>query len=154
MEILQIVDDLENMIKESKKLPLSSGKIMIESHKFLDRLDRMRAILPEELETARLVLAEKERIIRDAHDEAGHFVEESRNQAARMMDDNEITRNAMQMAEEIVAKAEDVARGIRRDADEYAEGVLSHMEIILKKGLDVITQGKAEIRFSLEKDDY
>jgi len=81
-------------------------------------------------------------------------MEESRNQAARMMDDNEITRNAMQMAEEIVAKAESVSRDIRRDADEYAEGVLNHLEIVLKRGLDVISQGKDEIRLSLETDDY
>ncbi len=154
MELLSIVDELENMIKESKKLPLSSSKTMIESHRFLDRLDRMRAILPEEMETARLVLAEKERIIREAHDAAGQYMEESRNQAARMMDDNEITRNAMQMAEEIVAKAESVSRDIRRDADEYAEGVLNHLEIVLKRGLDVISQGKDEIRLSLETDDY
>jgi len=152
MEIYRILDELELMIKDSKKVPLSSGKVMIESYRFLDRVDRIRAILPEELETARLIISEKERIVKEACAQADDYVEQSRNQVAQMVDDNEIT-NAMQMGEEIVAKAEEMAREIRRDANEYADGVLTHMEIVLKKGLEAISQGKDELNES-PREDY
>ena len=152
MEIFRILDELELMIKDSKKVPLSSGKVMIESHRFLDRVDRLRAILPEELETARLIMSEKERIVKEACAQADEYVEQSKHHVARMVDDNEITRNAMQMGEEIIARAEEMAREIRRDVNEYADGVLSHMEIVLKKGLEAINQGKQEIRESEEED--
>lgn len=145
MEVFRIVDELEHMVKDSKKVPLS-GKVLIESHRFLDRLDRLRAILPEDLETARLVLAEKERIVNEACVEAEEFMESTKDTVARLVDENEITRNAMRMAEEIIAKAEQVAKDIRRDADEYADGILTHMEIVLKKGLEALTQGKENIR--------
>jgi BMFP domain-containing protein YqiC len=153
MEIYRILDELELMIKDSKKVPLSSGKVMIESHRFLDRVDRIRAILPEELETARLIIEEKERIVKEACAQADDYVEQSRHQVARMVDDNEITRNAMKMGEEIVAKAEEMAKEIRRDANEYADGVLTHMEMVLKKGLEAISQGKDELRES-QAEDY
>lgn len=153
MEIYRILDELELMIKDSKKVPLSSGKVVIESSRFLDRIDRIRAILPEELETARLIISEKERIVKEACAQADDYVEQSRHQVAQMVDDNEITRNAMQMGEEIVAKAEEMARDIRRDANEYADGVLSHMEIVLKKGLDAISQGKDDIK-ECQAEDY
>lgn len=153
MEIFRILDELELMIKDSKKVPLSSGKVMVESHRFLDRVDRLRAILPEELETARLIISEKERIVKEACAQAEEYVEQSKDQVARMVDDNEITRNAMQMGEEIIARAEEMAREVRRDVNEYADGVLSHMEIVLKKGLEAISQGKQEIRDSLEEDN-
>jgi hypothetical protein len=152
MEIYRILDELELMIKDSKKVPLSSGKVMVESHRFLDRLDRIRAILPEELETARLIIAEKDRIVKDAFAQADEYVEQSRDQVARLVDDNEITKNAMQMGEEIVAKAEQMAREIRQDANEYADGVLTHMEIVLKKGLEAISQGKEEIQEAANED--
>ena len=152
MEIFRILDELELMIKGSKKVPLSNGKVMIESHRFLDRVDRLRAILPEELETARLIMSEKERIVKEACAQADEYMEQSKDHVARMVDDNEITRNAMQMGEEIVAKAEEMAREIRRDVNEYADGVLSHMEIVLKKGLEAISQGKQEIRDSQEEE--
>ena len=152
MEIFRILDELELMIKGSKKVPLSNGKVMIESHRFLDRVDRLRAILPEELETARLIMSEKERIVKEACAQADEYMEQFKDHVARMVDDNEITRNAMQMGEEIVVKAEEMAREIRRDVNEYADGVLSHMEIVLKKGLEAISQGKQEIRDSQEEE--
>jgi len=154
MEIFRILDELELMIKDSKKVPLSSGRAMIDSHRFLDRLDRIRAILPEELETARIILGEKDRIVNEACAEADKFMEHSRDQVARMMDDNEITRNARQVGEEMVARAEELALEIRRDANEYADGVLTHMEMVLRKGLDVVVQGKEEIRDALDRGDY
>jgi BMFP domain-containing protein YqiC len=152
MEIFRILDELELMIKDSKKVPLSNGKVMIESYRFLDRVDRLRAILPEELETAKLIMSEKERIVQEACAQADEYLEQSKDHVARMVDDNEITRNAMQMGEEIIARAEEMAREIRRDVNEYADGVLSHMEIVLKKGLEAISQGKQEIRDSQEED--
>ncbi|HHV15639.1 MAG TPA: hypothetical protein GXX58_03580 [Gelria sp.] len=155
MEIFRILDELELMIKDSKKVPLSSGKVMIESHRFLDRVDRLRAILPEELETARLIMSEKERIVQEACAQADEYMEQSKDHVARMVDDNEITRNAMQMGEEIIARAEETAQEIHRDINEYADGVLSHMEIVLKKGLEAISQGKQEIRESqVQEEDY
>lgn len=154
MEIFRILDELELMIKDSKKVPFSNGKTLIESNRFLDRLDRIRAILPEELETARRVINDKERIVNEACAEAEKFVEQSRDRAARMVDDNEITRSAMSSAEEIVIKAEQLAQEIRRDANEYAEGVLSHMEIVLRRGLEAVSQGKEEINKGLSENDY
>jgi BMFP domain-containing protein YqiC len=153
MEIFRILDELEMMIKDSKKMPFSNGKAMIESNRFLDRLDRIRAILPEELETARILIGQKDKIVNEACAEAEKYVEESKDKAARMVDDNEITRNAMSVAEQIVNKAEQVSAEIRRDANEYAEGVLTHMEIVLRKGLEAVTQGKDELREALRNND-
>lgn len=153
MEIFRILDELEMMIKDSKKMPFSGSKAVIESNRFLDRLDRIRAILPEELETARILIDQKDRIVHEACAEAEKFMEQSKDKVARMVDDNEITRNAMSVAEEIVNKAEQVSLEIRRDANEYAEGVLSHMEIVLRRGLEAVTQGKDELREALRNND-
>lgn len=154
MELFRILDELELMIKEGKKIPLSSGKTLIDPHRFLDRLDRMRAILPEELETARLLLKDKERIVEEACAQADQYVEQSKDQAARLLEENEITRNAMQMADEIVARSQQVAREMRRDANEYAEGVLTHMEMVLRRGLEAISHGKEELRESMDTGDF
>ncbi len=152
MEIYRILDDLEAMAKASKKVPLSSGKIIIDSNEFLDRVDRIRAIMPEELETARLVISEKERIIKEACSQADQYVDESRDKVARMVDDNEITRNAVKMAEEIVDRSEEVAADIRKEANEYAKQILSHIEMVLNRSLDTIGQGKDELRREIEKE--
>jgi len=154
MEIFRILDELELLLKGSRKMPLTGGKSLVETSRFLDRLDRIRAILPEELETAKLIMAEKERIVSEACAEADKYVEHSKHHVARLVDDNEITKNAMGVAEEIVARGEELAQQIRRDADEYADGVLSHMEIVLRKGLETVIQGREDIKQALSNNDY
>ncbi len=154
MEIFRILDELELLLKGSRKVPLTGGKSIIETSRFLDRVDRIRAILPEELETAKLIMSEKERIVSEACAEADKYLEHSKSHVAQMVDDNEITRNARGVAEEIIAQGEQIAAQIRRDADEYADGVLSHMEIVLRKGLETVIQGRDDIREGLRDNDY
>lgn len=153
MEIFRILDELELLLKGSRKMPMTGGKSLVETNRFLDRVDRIRAILPEELETARLIMAEKERIVSEACAEADKYVEHSKDHVARLVDDNEITKNAMGVAEEIVARGEEIALQMRRDANEYADGVLSHMEIVLRKGLETIVQGREDIKQALDNND-
>ncbi len=153
MEIFRILDELELMIKEGKKIPLYN-KTAIDQNRFLDRLDRIRAILPEELETARLLLADKERIVEEACAQADQYVEHSRDQAARLLEENEITRNAMKMADQIVARAQEVSRDIRRDANDYADGVLTHMEMVLRRGLEAVSHGKEDLRQTMDSQDF
>jgi isocitrate lyase len=151
MELFRILDDLESIIRESKKVPLSSGKVVIDSSDFLERIDRIRAIVPEEMETARLIISEKERIIKEACKQADEYIDQSRDKVAQMVDENEITRNAIKMSEQIISEAEEEALAIRTEANEYARQVLSHMESVLRKGLDTIVKGKDELRREIEK---
>jgi vacuolar-type H+-ATPase subunit H len=153
MEIFRILDEMELLLKGSRKVPFSGGKSLVETNRFLDRVDRIRAILPEELETAKKLIADRERIVHEACAEANQYMEKSINEAARMVDDNEITRNAMNIAEDIVSQGEEVASQIRRDAEEYADGVLGHMEYVLRKGLETVVQGRDQIRLELRKDE-
>lgn len=154
MEIFRILDEMELLLKGTRKVPLTGGKSLVEINRFLDRVDRIRAILPEELQTARLLLADRERIVNEACTEAENYMEQSKHEAARMVDDSIITRNAISVAEDIVAKGEKVAQQIRRDAEEYADGVLSHIEFVLRKGLDTVVQGRDQIRQDLNDDEY
>jgi len=152
MEIFRILDDLESIVKVSKKVPFSNGKIVVDGNDLLDRVDRIRAIMPEEFETARLVISEKERIVKEACMHADQYVEDSRDKVARMVDDNEITRNAVSMSEEIVGHAEEIAKEIRKEANEYADQILSHIELVLSRSLDTVNQGREELLKEIETD--
>lgn len=152
MEIFRILDEMELLLKGSKKMPFTGGKSLLETNRFLDRLDRIRAILPEELETAKNILSEKDKIVNKAFHEANEYIEQYKSEAARMVDDSEITRNAMSVADEIIAKSERVSEQIRRDAEEYADGVLGHIEYVLRKGLDAVVQGRDQIKIQVEDE--
>ena len=86
MEILRILDELEVMLRGSRKVPFTNGTI-VDNNRFLDRLDRIRAILPEDIMTAKLLINEKDRIVNDAYEEAQKYVEKSKDTVARMVDE-------------------------------------------------------------------
>jgi len=153
MEIFRLIDEIELLIKESRKFPFSSEKVIIDSNRFLERLDRLRAVLPEELEEARQLLEQKENIVRSAYAEAESYVEASRDKVARLLDQNEITQNAMSIADDIISKSKKVAAEIRKDADDYAQEVLTHVEMVLKRGLEAVLEGKEALRNSEDDED-
>jgi len=145
MEILELLDELEDEIKAAKRIPLTD-KALIEPEYLLERLDRIRAVLPEEIESARLIINERDRIFEDARRESRYIIDDTKLQAARMVSDDEITKNATQVAEEMLAKTEAVAREIREGANEYAEQLLTYLEKVLHESMNSVKQGLEEIR--------
>ena len=134
---------LFRIIKEGKTVPLVRDKVLVDSSIFMDRLDRMRAVLPEELENARMLMAHKENIISKAATDAELYVEQSRVEASKLVEENEITQQAIAVAEKILDDSRRQADEIQADADDYAEAVLAHIEQVLQRALEAVLQGKA-----------
>ncbi|MDO4540131.1 MAG: hypothetical protein Q4B48_03365 [Syntrophomonadaceae bacterium] len=155
-EVYRILDEMEAMLREGKKMPFASTKTMVETVRFLECMDRLRAVLPDELEEARKVVSERERIYNEACAQADQYVEYSRSEVARIVDDSEIVRATQERAEAIMAEnkaAVDAllaesnasAEQLMQDADEYTERLFSHMEKVFRRGLESLAQGKQEL---------
>jgi hypothetical protein len=69
MDILHLVDRLEELVNEGRRLPLSS-KVMMDEQKIWDLIDQMRISVPEEVKKAKRTNQERDRIIAQAHEEA------------------------------------------------------------------------------------
>jgi phosphatidylinositol kinase/protein kinase (PI-3 family) len=151
--IFHLVDELEGLIKNSKTVPFSNGKIFVESDRVLEIIDRLRAILPEELEAAKQILANKESVMQSAYSEASDYLAASKERAAKMLDDNEITISALHRSETMLEQARKAALEIRRDAELYADEILTHMEMVLKRGLEAIAASKEQMNESYGDDD-
>ena len=78
MEIFQLLDNLEDLIENSKKVPLSD-KSMIDKEEILEVLKEIRLKLPDELKQAKWVKEERERILAEAQKEADDVVKEAEN---------------------------------------------------------------------------
>ncbi len=144
MEIIRILDQIEEDIKSAKKMPLTA-KSLVEPEFILDKLDRIRAVLPEEVEAARLMILERDRIFEEARKEARYMLDDTKFQVSKLVSEDEITRHANLMAEELLSKTEDTAREIRKSADEYAENLLKYLKRLLEDSLSSVNQGISEI---------
>lgn len=145
MDILQLLDELENMVEESSRIPMTS-KLIINEDILFNYLDKLRAMLPESIREAEWIIREKERILQDAEKEGKSIIESANSKLQKITDETEIVKLAKTQGEEIIKNAQNVAREITQGAFTYADEVMVGLQNELEKTMAVINKGREEIR--------
>ena len=145
MEIFTLLETLEDLIENSKKVPLSE-KCIIDQEEVLDLIKEIRLKLPDELKQAKWVKEERERILAEAKKEADDVVKEAENRIISMIDEHEITKKAYEQKNQIMSAANENARQITQGAREYADGILQSLSKSLESTLKEIEQNRKELK--------
>lgn len=145
MDILHLVDRLEQLVNEGRRLPLSN-KVMVDEQKIWDLIDQMRISIPEEVKKAKRTNQERDRIIAQAHEEAARMIDLKREEAATLITEHELTKAADERATTIVERARRDAESLRADADEYVIQALSHLSADMERALTQVRNGIARVQ--------
>ncbi len=145
MDLLSALNELEELIESSGKVPLTR-KVMVNEDSILDLLDRIRTTIPEEIRQAKWIIQEREKVMNDSQKEAMRIVESAQKQVERQAEDSEIARKAKTVAEEIIARAEQVAQEMREGAQSYADEILGALQDRLNRINQQIEQGRSELK--------
>lgn len=145
MDLLSALNELEELIENSGKIPLTR-RVMLDEDRVLDLLDRIRTTIPDEIRQAKWIIQEREKVLDDSQKEAIRILEDAQKQVEKRADESEVARQAKSVAEEIVAKAEATAREIREGAREYADDILANLQESLGRILTQIEQGRTELK--------
>lgn len=129
-DILEIVDDLIVNLHEAKTMPLGSNAL-VDRNQFLDLLERLRAILPDELRAARWMVREREAFIARTNEKARELVDNARSEADLLVSDSNIVTEAVEEANILVRRAEGEARKLRLETEDEIEKKLQRVETIL-----------------------
>jgi len=140
MDILHLIDRLEEIIKESRKMPFSDLRL-VDERRIWPLLDQMRISIPDEMRRAERILREKERTKAQATEEAERIIQLARQEAAELAADHSVAHNAAEEAVTIRNQAKKEAQKIVAGADEYAFDVLCDLEQDLKRALTIIENG-------------
>ena len=136
MDIMEIIDMMEETITKASSVPLT-GKIMMDKDEFLDFLQEMRLVYPEELKEAKWVKTERQRILDEAEERADAIKKSAEETQERLVDEHEITRQAYEKAEAIRDMSERDAREIKMDTDRYVDEILAdaehRLDLLLRK---------------------
>ncbi len=144
MDVLAILEQIEGMISNSARVPLTD-KVIISENEVLRMIDELHAALPDELEQANWIVRERDKVLKEAQAEAERIREDTRSQVARMADEHEITRLANEQANEIINQAKRVAKEIRTGANEYADGLLLKSQEQMEAVTAAIRNARKEI---------
>ncbi|MFZ5640964.1 MAG: ATPase [Bacillota bacterium] len=153
MDILDVLNELEELVEDSTKVPLV-GKVLLDDELVLDMIDHVRTALPEEMRQAKIITQERERILEDARNEAKRIINEAREEITKMAGETEIVRQAQDHARDLVEQSQNLSREIKMSAYQFADELLGMLENNLEKNLATVRSGREELRVGpkAEKD--
>ena len=145
MEIFTLLETIEEMLEDSKKLPFTN-KAIVDKEQVLDIIKEIRLKLPEELKQAKVIKEEHDRIIAKANEEAEEIVKEAENRIISMIDEHEITKKAYEQKNKIIENANDMAREISNGTKAYADSILESVQVTLEDALKIIENNRKEVK--------
>jgi hypothetical protein len=149
MDIQHLVDRLEQMLAESRRLPLTSS-LLVDEDRIFNIVDQMRVSIPEEVKRANRVEAEKERILAQAKEEADRIRDLAKQEASELVRRDSIMGSAQQRSDTILERARREAEIMRAESDVYALTVLSKLEEDLLRSLSVVRNGMHRLEIEQE----
>ena len=135
MDIAGRLQQLEDIVREAKSMPLSSS-VLVNKDEVLEMLRGMQEDLPEEIKQARWIVKDREELLAKARAEGDRMVEQAREEQLRIARKEEIFIRASEEAELILAEAGDRARDMRAESGDYVDAKLAQFEIALRKTLE------------------
>lgn len=123
MDILHLIDRLEEMVRDARRLPVGGGAVL-SRQRLLDLIDRMRVAVPKEIYDAREVLERQDEILRTAHEDAEMLLAEARVQVEEKLRDSAVVKAAEERAREVAAEAQRRAQELLKSAEEQARARL------------------------------
>jgi predicted nucleic acid-binding Zn-ribbon protein len=150
LEILELIDSLEELIVQSRRLPVG-GNLVVDRKRMLDLVDQLRLAVPTDLRQAAQVLESQEQILQQARDSGAAILQEADEERRRLVDQSTVVREAHDRAQAILRDAEDRARHTIAEADGTAAAHLSEAAEAAAKQLDDADQYALEVLHRLQR---
>ena len=134
MEILDLIDSLEELVVQARRLP--GGNLVLDRKRILDVVDQMRLAVPADLKQAAQIIEARDRIVQDAHESVSQLMERTEGERTRRLEDTSIMREAHERSHSMLIDAESRARQTIAEADATAAAHLSEAAEAASKQLD------------------
>jgi F0F1-type ATP synthase membrane subunit b/b' len=117
MEILELIDTLEELVIQARRLPVG-GNLVVDRKRMLDVIDQMRLAVPADLRQAQ------------------HLLEVREHERARRIEESSVFREAQERGQQLLMDSEARARQVIAEADATAAAHMSEAAEAASKQLD------------------
>lgn len=150
MDVLHLIDRLEEMVGEARRLPIGTGVVM-DRRRLLDLVDQLRAAVPSEVKEARDIIARRDEVLSSAEEEARIRIARADEEVERRLSETEIVRAAEMRAQLLVQEAEAKAERLLREAQADAQSRLAEAEKVAAQQMDDADRYALEMLRRLEE---
>ena len=148
MEILDLIDSLEDLVVQARRLP--GGNLVVDRKRVLDVVDQMRLAVPIDLKQAAQIIETRDRILEDAHESVRQLLERTEDERLRRLEATSIIREAHERGHAMLIDAESRARETIAEADATAAAHLSEAAEAASKQLDDADEYALEVLRRME----
>ncbi len=145
MKVDDLILQLQDLIGNAKGVPLSGGKVMVNSDEAFDIIEQIQDAMPAEVRQAKNIVADRKQIIAEANREAENIIRAAEERKKVMLNQNELVREAQAKAKEIVDDAKAKSAEVRKAANVYVDGIMKRAEESLSTQLGEIKKTRANI---------
>jgi cell division septum initiation protein DivIVA len=150
MDLSARLEQLEELVREAKSMPLSSS-VLINREEVLEMIAEMKEALPEEIKRARWIVRDREELLAKAREEGERTVQQAHEEQLRMARKEEIVARATTEADRVVSEAEERAREMRSEAEDYVDAKLAQFEISIRKILEASQASSKSLNRTLDQ---
>ena len=144
IDILYLIDQLEVLLSESWRLPLTT-KVVVDEEEFLNIIDQLRVSIPAEIKKGKRIQQESQKLVIQGQEEADRIISLARSQAEQLIDEDDLKEQVDQRVQTIVSQANEEAKHIQHGANQYAIEVLAELEERLANIQSTLQNGAAAL---------
>jgi hypothetical protein len=150
MDLAARLQQLEEMVRDAKSMPLSSSALL-NRDEVLEVITDMKEALPDEIRQARWVVKDREELLAKARRDAEATVEQGRAEQLRLAGHEAVVQRAKEEAERIVQDAADEARRLKLESEDYVDAKLAQFEATLQRFLDDMISTNGALARTIEQ---
>lgn len=143
MSIYDLLDEMDDLIDNSKAIPLAPHKILIDGDRLKELLSDVRQNLPKEMKRAQNIDYDCERIMKEANANAEDIIRAAEDRAKALVAENAIVAEAKRRAHEILQKTKTKCDETKEATASYVLHSLIRTEDSLRELLDEIEKERA-----------
>jgi cell division septum initiation protein DivIVA len=127
MDILHLVDRLEELVAEARRMPIGQG-VVVDRRRVLELVDQMRSSVPWEVREAEQIVSERDAVMEEARREAEGMLHRAEMEAQERLEETALVQAAEREAEAVIDRAETRAQTMLDEAQAQVQTRLRQAE--------------------------
>ena len=151
MDIHDQLGQLEALVRGAKAMPMSAS-CLVNRTETLEAIERLRDVLPTDLDHADAVLADRDAVMAAGHEQAERLLAGARAEREELIEQSDVLLAARERAAMVTTEAEAEATRLLADADDYVDRKLAEFEVVLSQLGAQVSNGRERLLARREAD--
>ncbi len=151
MDVHDQLNQIAATVRDAKAMPMSAS-CLVNRAELLEALERVRDVLPVDLDQADALLSERDAVVAAGREEADRILEAARSERERLIEQADVLVAARERAAAVAVRAGAEATRLLADADDYVDRKLGEFEVVLGQLGSQVNNGRERLAARREAD--